>query len=48
MKTSSIPVLSFVLLSAAPLLADTPAVPQAPPTSTPVCDCDREGGHPFG
>ena len=36
MKTSSIPVLSFVLLSAAPLLADTPAVPQAPPTSTPA------------
>ena len=34
MKTSSIPVLSFVLLSAAPLLADTPAVPQAPPTAT--------------
>lgn len=36
MKTSSISVLSFVLLSAAPLLADTPAVPQAPPTSTPT------------
>ena len=36
MKTSAIPVLSFVLLSAAPLLADTPAVPQAPPTSTPA------------
>ncbi|MCD8061840.1 MAG: hypothetical protein LUE13_05805 [Akkermansiaceae bacterium] len=36
MKTFSIPVLSFALLSAAPLLADTPAAPQAPPTSTPA------------
>ena len=36
MKTYSLPVLSFALLSAAPLLADTPAAPQAPPTSTPA------------